>query len=85
MLINAGDEGGNDDVQGPGPEAAPDQRLWGDQAAIKLLAGEIIEVIDRKAPDFNGDRSTMVYQGNDPDMRGPFPGGLSGEFKIIPA
>jgi len=52
---------------------------------IDDYTGEIIEVIDRKAPDFNGDRSTMVYQGNDPDMRGPFPGGLSGEFKIIPA
>lgn len=46
--------------------------------------GDIIEVIDRRAPDFNGDRETMIYQGIDPDMRGPFPSGNS-EFKIIPS
>mmetsp|Transcript_9465 Transcript_9465/g.14186 ORF Transcript_9465/g.14186 Transcript_9465/m.14186 type:complete len:204 (-) Transcript_9465:94-705(-) len=47
--------------------------------------GEIIEVIDRKSPDFNGDRETMTYQGIDPDMRGPFVSAISGEFKIIPS
>ena len=35
--------------------------------------GEILDVIDRRAPDFNGDRETMEYQGLDPDVRGPFP------------
>jgi hypothetical protein len=29
-------------------------------------------VSDRRAPDFNGDRETMEYQGVDPDTRGPF-------------
>mmetsp|Transcript_9180 Transcript_9180/g.10647 ORF Transcript_9180/g.10647 Transcript_9180/m.10647 type:complete len:248 (-) Transcript_9180:39-782(-) len=46
---------------------------------------EVIEVIDRRSPDYNGDRETMIYQGIDPDMRGPFPGGLNGEFKLIPS
>ena len=30
------------------------------------------------APDFNGDRATMEYQGIDPDVRGPFPPGTGG-------
>lgn len=49
--------------------------------------GEIIEVIDRRSPDYNGDRETMTYQGIDPNMRGPFPvsGGGGGEFKVIPS
>jgi len=38
------------------------------------FTGDIIETIDRRAPDFNGDRRDMEYQGLDPDMRGPFPG-----------
>lgn len=49
------------------------------------FTGDIVEVIDRRAPDYNGDRDTMIYQGIDPNTRGPFPGGLNGEFKIIPA
>ncbi len=32
--------------------------------------GEVLE--DRRAPDFNGDRQTLEYQGIDPDTRGPF-------------
>jgi len=28
--------------------------------------------VDKRAPDFNGDRETMEYQGIDPDARGPF-------------
>jgi len=47
--------------------------------------GECIEIIDRRAPDYNGDRATMKYQGIDPDMRGPFVSSLNGEFKIIPS
>jgi len=38
------------------------------------FTGDIIETIDRRSPDFNGDRADMEYQGLDPDMRGPFPG-----------
>lgn len=38
------------------------------------FTGDIIETIDRRAPDFNGDRQAMEYQGLDPDTRGPFPG-----------
>ena len=47
--------------------------------------GDIIEVVDRRSPDYNGDRETMSYQGIDPDMRGPFPVSGGGDFKIIPA
>ena len=32
--------------------------------------GEVLEVRDKRAPDFNGDRATMEYQGMDADMRG---------------
>ena len=28
--------------------------------------------VDKRAPDFNGDREVMEYQGLDPDARGPF-------------
>ena len=49
------------------------------------FTGDIMEVIDRRSPDFNGDRATMEYQGIDPDMRGPFPSSMNGEFKIIPS
>lgn len=57
------------------------------QEIIDEDTGDVIEVIDRRAPDFNGDRETMIYQGIDPDMRGPFPisGSSGGDFKIIPA
>ena len=51
------------------------------------FTGDIIETIDRRSPDFNGDRETMQYQGMDPDMRGPFPNGAlgSGGSMINPA
>jgi hypothetical protein len=39
------------------------------------FTGEVLEILDKRAPDFNGDRATMEYQGMDPDMRGPFPSG----------
>jgi hypothetical protein len=42
------------------------------------FTGDIIETIDRRAPDFNGDRTTMEYQGLDPNVRGPFPQGVFG-------
>ena len=32
---------------------------------------------DWRAPDYNGDRETLEYQGIDPDSRGPF-GGTGG-------
>ena len=38
--------------------------------------GLIVE--DRRAPDFNGDRETLTYQGIDPDTRGPFPKATGG-------
>jgi len=38
------------------------------------FTGDIIETIDRRFPDFNGDRTDMEYQGLDSDTRGPFPG-----------
>lgn len=33
--------------------------------------GDVLE--DRRAPDWNGDRAALEYQGIDPDRRGPFP------------
>jgi hypothetical protein len=33
--------------------------------------GALIE--ERRAPDWNGDREALEYQGIDPDVRGPFP------------
>lgn len=39
------------------------------------VSGEVVLRKDKRAPDFNGDRSTMEYQGMDPDVRGPFPSG----------
>ena len=33
---------------------------------------------DWRAPDYNGDRETLEYQGIDPDSRGPFGGGTGG-------
>lgn len=38
--------------------------------------GEVL--IDRRSPDFNGDRATLEYQGIDPDQRGPFAGNAGG-------
>ena len=46
--------------------------------------GEFMGQRDKRAPDFNGDRATMEYQGIDPDQRGPFPLGPGGSM-IIPA
>lgn len=46
--------------------------------------GELLYVHDKRAPDYNGDRGTMEYQGIDPDVRGPFPSGTRG-FNINPA
>ena len=42
-----------------------------DDTVIDPETGAIIE--DRRAPDWNGDRATLTYQGIDPDSRGPFP------------
>ena len=52
---------------------------------IDDCTGEIMEVIDRRSVDYNGDRSTMTYQGIDPDQRGPFVKTVGGDFKIIPS
>ena len=48
----------------------PDVEMLAD-TIVDDETGEIIE--DRKAPDLNGDREAMNYQGIDPDSRGPFP------------
>lgn len=42
------------------------------------FSGERLYTNDKRAPDFNGDREVMEYQGADPDMRGPFPAGTGG-------
>jgi hypothetical protein len=42
------------------------------------FSGELLYTQDKRAPDFNGDRATMEYQGIDPDQRGPFPQGTGG-------
>ena len=56
-----------------------------DNDIIRNEFGEIIMSTDRRAPDFNGDRATMEYQGIDPDKRGPFASlGLS-SLKINPS
>jgi hypothetical protein len=48
------------------------------------VTGEVIFVKDKRAADFNGDRTTMEYQGMDPDMRGPFPvGAMSSSGSMI--
>jgi len=54
---------------------------------VDEYTGEVLELRDKRAPDFNGDRATMEYQGMDPDMRGPFPQGpmSSGGSMISPA
>ena len=38
--------------------------------------GDLLD--DRRAPDYNGDREAMEYQGIDPDRRGPFSEGVGG-------
>jgi len=43
------------------------------------FSGEVIFTEDKRAPDFNGDRATMEYQGLDPDERGPFPPSVLGK------
>merc|ERR1711933_671104 len=40
--------------------------------------GDVLYTRDKRAPDFNGDRETMEYQGIDPDLRGPFAPGVGG-------
>mmetsp|Transcript_5824 Transcript_5824/g.8242 ORF Transcript_5824/g.8242 Transcript_5824/m.8242 type:complete len:220 (-) Transcript_5824:1216-1875(-) len=45
---------------------------------VDEFSGEVLYQNDKRAPDFNGDRATMEYQGIDPDMRGPFPSGVGG-------
>lgn len=42
------------------------------------FTGALLYQEDKRAPDFNGDRATMEYQGIDPDVRGPFPPGTGG-------
>lgn len=39
---------------------------------VDEFTGASIGLEDKRAPDFNGDRGTMEYQGLDPDARGPF-------------
>ena len=45
---------------------------------VDNYTGEVLYREDKRAPDFNGDRGTMEYQGIDPDVRGPFPPGHAG-------
>ena len=52
---------------------------------VDEFTGEILYVEDKRAPDFNGDRETMEYQGLNPDARGPFLFGSGGGGMIIPA
>ena len=37
-----------------------------------------VVIADHRAPDYNGDRATLEYQGIDPDARGPFGGAAGG-------
>ncbi len=48
----------------------PDE-LKDQEEVIDDCTGDIMEIVDRMAPDYNGDRATMTYQGIDPDQRGP--------------
>jgi hypothetical protein len=45
--------------------------------------GEVLFQKEKRSPDFNGDRQAMEYQGRDPDMRGPFPQGMTGAGSMI--
>lgn len=49
------------------------------------FTGAIVGREDKRAPDFNGDRETMEYQGLDPDARGPFLFSAGGGSMIRPA
>jgi len=49
-----------------------------DEQEVRDEHGEILYRFDKRAPDFDGDRGTMEYQGVDPDDRGPFPSGVGG-------
>jgi hypothetical protein len=46
------------------------------------FSGDVIARVDKRAPDFNGDRATMEYQGLDPDDRGPFPPSVFGSSRL---
>jgi hypothetical protein len=59
--------------------------LMDEEELVDEETGDIMEVIDRRSPDYNGDRATMIYQGIDPDQRGPFVSTMGGDFKIIPS
>lgn len=54
------------------------EKLKDFEEIIDEFTGEVLFTRDKRAPDFNGDRATMEYQGIDPDMRGPFPPGVGG-------
>lgn len=49
-----------------------------DEDEIMDDMGVVISRIDKRSPDFNGDRATMERMGLDPDERGPFPPGTGG-------
>jgi hypothetical protein len=66
---------------------ADGEQLQDLQEIVDEWTGEVLYIRDKRAPDFNGDRETMEYQGIDPDVRGPFPQGAmrSGGSMINPA
>lgn len=45
--------------------------------------GEVLLQKGKRSTDFNGDREAMEYQGRDPDVRGPFPQGMTGAGSMI--
>uniref|UniRef100_A0A7S2D952 Uncharacterized protein n=1 Tax=Octactis speculum TaxID=3111310 RepID=A0A7S2D952_9STRA len=49
-----------------------------DESRVLNEMGDCVYTESKRAPDFNGDRATMEYQGIDPDVRGPFPPGTGG-------
>jgi len=49
------------------------------------FTGAVVGRVDKRAPDFDGDRETMEYQGLDPDARGPFVFSAGGGSMIRPA
>lgn len=49
------------------------EELMDFEKIIDEFSGNVLGRVDKRAPDFNGDRATMEYQGLDPDDRGPFP------------
>lgn len=66
---------------------ADKEELQDFEEIVDEWTGEVLFRNDKRAPDFNGDRRTMEYQGLDPDMRGPFPLGAlkPGRSLIEPA